>query len=356
MATINAIGSNKPIEVAFGGTGAATLTGILTGNGTSAVTANAVTQHGVLIGGATNAISSLGVAATGSTLMGSTGADPAFTGSPSFSGSVTAGTGLTVTTGNATVTAGNLVLPATTSTAGQVTIGGSRFLHAAGSSSNTFVGIGSGNFTLTSPQNTMVGQTSGQALSSGLGTNTALGYGAGFAVNSGTYNIFLGALAGNSYTTESSNITLGYNNVGIAGESNCLRIGSSNSAGAGGLTKAYIQGISGVTVTGTAVLCATNGQLGTISSSRKYKENIQDMDDSATIYDLKAKNFTMKNDPTKHRQWGFIAEEVEQVNKNLVNYHYETGDVESIRYLDLIPMLVNELQKANKRIEMLEAR
>lgn len=101
-----------PLNVAHGGTGATTLTGVLTGNGASAVTANAVTNHGVLIGGASNAVSSLAVASTGSVLMGSTGANPAFTGSPSFSGSVTAGTGLTVTSGGATVTAGGLTVTA----------------------------------------------------------------------------------------------------------------------------------------------------------------------------------------------------------------------------------------------------
>lgn len=99
-----------PLNVAHGGTGATTLTGVLTGNGTSAVTANAVTQHGVLLGGASNAVSSLAVASTGQTLMGSTGADPAFTGSPSFSGSVTAGTTITATLGAITATNGNVVL------------------------------------------------------------------------------------------------------------------------------------------------------------------------------------------------------------------------------------------------------
>lgn len=66
------------VVVAGGGTGAVTLTGVLTGNGTSAVTANAVTNHGVLIGGASNAVSSLGVATSGQVLIGATGADPAF--------------------------------------------------------------------------------------------------------------------------------------------------------------------------------------------------------------------------------------------------------------------------------------
>jgi hypothetical protein len=98
------------VVVAGGGTGAVTLTGIVTGNGTSAMTANAVTQHGVLIGGASNAASSLGVAATGTLLAGATGADPAFTASPSVTGSITAGTTLTATLGAITATNGNLVL------------------------------------------------------------------------------------------------------------------------------------------------------------------------------------------------------------------------------------------------------
>lgn len=71
------------VTVAKGGTGATSLTGVLTGNGTSAVTANAVTQHGVLLGSASNAVSSLAVAATGTVLAGTTGADPAFTATPS---------------------------------------------------------------------------------------------------------------------------------------------------------------------------------------------------------------------------------------------------------------------------------
>ncbi len=83
--------------VANGGTGAVTLTGILTGNGTSAVTANAVTQHGVLIGGASNAASSLGVAATGTVLAGVTSSDPAFTATPSVT-SITFGAGSALST------------------------------------------------------------------------------------------------------------------------------------------------------------------------------------------------------------------------------------------------------------------
>jgi hypothetical protein len=121
------------VSPAGGGTGAVTLTGIVTGNGTSAMTANAVTQHGVLIGGAANAASSLGVASTGTVLAGATGADPAFTASPSVTGSVTAGTTLTATLGAITATNGNLVLGTagnkilSTSVASTITAGANSF-------------------------------------------------------------------------------------------------------------------------------------------------------------------------------------------------------------------------------------
>lgn len=80
------------IDVANGGTGAASLT-----------------DHGVLVGSGTAAVTALAVGSTGQTLMGATGADPAWTGSPSFSGSVTAGTTLTATLGAITATNGNIV-------------------------------------------------------------------------------------------------------------------------------------------------------------------------------------------------------------------------------------------------------
>ena len=85
--------SSAILDVAHGGTGRATLT-----------------DHGVLVGAGTSAITQLAVGATGTVLAGATGADPAFTGSPSVSGTVTAGTGITATTGNITATAGNIII------------------------------------------------------------------------------------------------------------------------------------------------------------------------------------------------------------------------------------------------------
>lgn len=59
-----------PVGVNKGGTGAASITGVLTGNGTSPITGSAVTEGGVLLGGASNAVTDTGVLAKGSILVG----------------------------------------------------------------------------------------------------------------------------------------------------------------------------------------------------------------------------------------------------------------------------------------------
>jgi hypothetical protein len=65
--------------VAGGGTGATTLTGVLIGNGTSAVTANTVTNHAALVGGASNAITSVTGTSGNVFISGGATVDPKFT-------------------------------------------------------------------------------------------------------------------------------------------------------------------------------------------------------------------------------------------------------------------------------------
>jgi len=75
-ATMNLTGT---LAVGSGGTGANTLTGLLTGNGSSAVTASAITQHDVLVGGASNAVNSVSPSTSGSVLTSNgTGSNPSF--------------------------------------------------------------------------------------------------------------------------------------------------------------------------------------------------------------------------------------------------------------------------------------
>ena len=58
----------KVATVSEGGTGAATLTGVLTGNGTGAITASTITQHGVLLAGASNSITTVAPGTSGNVL------------------------------------------------------------------------------------------------------------------------------------------------------------------------------------------------------------------------------------------------------------------------------------------------
>ena len=67
------------ITAAKGGTGATTLTGVLTGNGTGVITGAAVTQYGVLIGDASNAVTSTAVGSAGQVLTSNgAGMNPTF--------------------------------------------------------------------------------------------------------------------------------------------------------------------------------------------------------------------------------------------------------------------------------------
>jgi hypothetical protein len=83
----------SPQPVVEGGTGVQTITGVLTGNGTSPVTANAVTENGILIGASSNAVASLGVATNGQILIGSTGTTPVLGAITSTGGTVAVSNG-----------------------------------------------------------------------------------------------------------------------------------------------------------------------------------------------------------------------------------------------------------------------
>src|ERR1700690_2865855 len=105
MATINAINSQDPIQIALGGTGAATCTahGVMLGNTTSALAVTAVGTNGQLLVGASAANPAWVTPTAGSNMSvttNSTTLSYALASSPSVSGSLTAGTTITATSGN----------------------------------------------------------------------------------------------------------------------------------------------------------------------------------------------------------------------------------------------------------------
>src|SRR5216110_2533168 len=181
-------------------------------------------------------------------------------------------------------------------------------------------------------------------------SNTCLGFN---ALNNatGSSNIALGSEAGINLTTGSNNIDIG--NKGKAGESQYIRIGTK-----GTQTHTLIAGISGATVAGgVGVIIDTNGHLGTVVSSERFKDAIEPMDKaSEAILALKPVTFHYKHelDPEGIPQFGLVAEEVEKVNPDLVARDAE-GKPYTVRYDAVNAMLLNEFLKEHRKVERLEA-
>ena len=178
--------------------------------------------------------------------------------------------------------------------------------------------------------------------------NTAIGASALFNNTTGSNNIALGFLAGDNVTGD-NNIDIGAE--GVAGDSNTIRIGT-NQRGA------FIAGIRGATtanVNAIPVLIDSAGQLGTLSSSRRFKKDIESMDKvSEAILALKPVTFHYKNDNTGTRQFGLIAEDVAKVNPDLVARD-NNGEIYTVRYDAVNAMLLNEFLKEHKKVEQQQA-
>jgi hypothetical protein len=179
-----------------------------------------------------------------------------------------------------------------------------------------------------------------------------LGADAGISLTTGSNNTVLGGGAGSELTTGDNNIDIGANVVGVAGESNTIRIGDTN------VTDTFIRGISGATASGgAAVFVNGNGKLGTMTSSARFKDEIKPMGRaSEAILALTPVSFRYKKeiDPQGIPQFGLVAEEVERVNPDLV-IRDAKGKPYTVRYEQVNAMLLNEFLKEHSKVEQLEA-
>ena len=154
------------------------------------------------------------------------------------------------------------------------------------------------------------------------------------------------ALAGFNLTSGDNDNNIYLGNPGAATESNTMRLGCISSClpGPGPHSNTFIAGIAGVPVTGSVVFINSMGQLGTLASSLRYKRDIQPMGaHSRGLLQLRPVIFRYTQDPQGERQYGLIAEEVAKVYPELVTRNAQ-GQVEAIRYQELAPMLLNEVQ------------
>ena len=180
--------------------------------------------------------------------------------------------------------------------------------------------------------------------------NTADGVTALDNNTTGSNNIAVGSTAGFNLTTGDFNIDIG--NGGVAGEAFTIRVGDVEAQ-----TRAFIAGIFAVPVTGTGVVVDSNGQLGVAPSSQRFKDEIKAMDKaSEAILALKPVTFRYKHeiDPKRIRQFGLVAEEVANVNPDLVACDAK-GEPYTVRYEAINAMLLNEFLKEHRKMQKVEA-
>jgi hypothetical protein len=187
---------------------------------------------------------------------------------------------------------------------------------------NTATGNRALQFSGASVNSTAVGNNALQLASGNL--NTALGAGAGQNQTSGTGNVYIGALM--SGTADENDTT-------------------------------YIRNVYDSQTSARAVYINADNKIGTLSSSRRYKEDIGPMDRaSESIFALKPVTFRYKKeiDRSQALSFGLIAEEVAEISPDLITRDQE-GKPQTVRYEAVNAMLLNEFLKEHRKVEKLEA-
>ena len=284
------------------------------------------------------------------------------------------------TTGSGNTAIGDMTLRQNLTGSGNIGIGQYALVSNVGGNGNTAVGYSAALYTASGSGNTAIGREALRYNTTGAGRQTAVGYRAAFrnynqentAVGayalynnatgrnnvaigsyslyfsvSGDDNIALGRRAGQAVSGASSrNIFIG--NEGAMGvENDTIRIGSTQG-------RAFLAGVAGVTTDvddAMPVLVSSEGQLGTMSSSRRYKEKIRDMERaSEPLLELRPVTFRFKRsfaNGERPIQFGLIAEEVAEVFPELVTYD-DAGRPETVKYHLLSVLLLNELQEERR--------
>ena len=259
------------------------------------------------------------------------------------------------TTGSYNTASGQLALRDTTTGNSNTATGAWALQFNTTGGINTAHGVQALWLNTTGVQNTASGGLALAANTTG-GQNTAAGSWALSKNTSGGRNTALGHNAGANATTGSYNLYLGAGVRGTAADTNTIRIGFPYNSGTG-QNKTFVAGIRGITTVNPdaiTVMIDSAGQLGTVSSSRRFKEDIQDMADaSAGIMRLRPVTFRYTQTfagGAKPRQYGLIAEEVAEVYPDLV-VHAADGQVETVQYDKVNAMLLNEVQKQHRELD-----
>ena len=175
--------------------------------------------------------------------------------------------------------------------------------------------------------------------------NTAVGRSA-LRHSTGTKNIGIGYQAGTTLTAGSNNIYIG--NQGVGDESQTIRIGTAQAS-------TFIAGIADAFIANNRAgvfIDTSTGQLGLgpMISSERYKQDILPIGASSQgVLQLRPVMFSYKQDAQRTKHYGLLAEEVAGVYPELVA-RTASGEPQAVQYQELIPMLLNELQRQQKEL------
>jgi hypothetical protein len=245
-------------------------------------------------------------------------------------------------TGNTAI--GNQALQNNVDASGNTAVGALAMLANTDGSINTALGDNALRSNTTGAHNTAVGESALFSTTASDG-NTAVGESALFLLDGGSNNIALGTNAGQMLQTGDGNLYIGADMPGQMSESNHTYISNINTTSVSGAG------------TDTVTIDLMTGLLGHLSSSRRYKEEIQSMDSaSETLYRLKPVTFRYKKEINARQslEYGLVAEDVADVDPNLA-IRNKDGEIESVRYTAVNAMLLNEFLKEHHRVEELKS-
>lgn len=193
------------------------------------------------------------------------------------------------------------------------------------------------------------------ALNTSGSSNTALGGGALYSNSDGSSNTAVGTGSLSVNQSGSFNTAVGVSALTFNYASENVAVGAS--ALAQSQPRTFVAGIRSISTglnDAVNVVVDSNGQLGTISSSRDFKDDIADMNDaSAALIQLRPVVFRYKTDRhsgVPRLQYWLIAEEVAGVYPGLVAANKD-GKPETVMFQFLAPMLLNEYQRQQRAIE-----
>ena len=276
------------------------------------------------------------------------------TGAAGSDATVTAGTGIAVSSGEVSLSAAVNDLSDGFSTTDNIFIGDITSSSATGTK-NTRLGLMDGGTTkkdlTTGSQNVTVGYNAGRNLQAG-GTNVLIGHAAGRYITNGNGNVMIGHNANptTGNLTPSNRIFIGANvGPGTSGKNNYAIIGNDN------LTELWAAEDKGATVYAAGF---------DSSSDLKLKDFIRPLDYGLS-YILKLSPVTyywkdsFSEDDT--RQIGLIAQDIEKVNSEMqienqiVSKAISDEDSMSVEYSKLVVPLIKAVQELNEEIEKLKA-